>query len=237
MSFLSVSSNKNKKLALLIYLLLTTVCLVYTFSRGFWIAMTLQVFVFIACFHKNAWKQVLGLAVVGGLIAGPIVWQRVASIFNGTDTSADLRIAYWDIALTIIKEHPLGVGWYNYMAVFPTYDYYLNNAKVVMYHCHNLLLNITAEMGIQGLIVFLFVWIYFIYLAWTLNKKARFAWVQGVARGYLLMTVGILVGGLTDYVLFNVRLGTIFWALCIFVVLARQYNDYASEGLEDEIVL
>ena len=83
------------------------------------------------------------------------VWHRIISIFGTEDTSVALRFAYLESTLFIIKEHPWGVGWYGYQFIYPEYDFYLNNPDVIMYHCNNLLLNITAELGWHGLAVFL----------------------------------------------------------------------------------
>ena len=62
-----------------------------------------------------------------------------------------LRFAYIESTVAMIPEHPWGVGWYGYQFAFPDYDFYLNDPTVIMYHCHNLYLNVAAELGIIGL--------------------------------------------------------------------------------------
>jgi hypothetical protein len=37
------------------------------------------------------------------------------------------------------------------------------------------------------------------------------------------MSLGVLAGGMTDHVLFNVRLGVLFWILTILIVVVRKY--------------
>ncbi|MBQ6429132.1 MAG: O-antigen ligase family protein, partial [Acidaminococcaceae bacterium] len=145
------------------------------------------------------------------------------------DSSAAMRLAYLEIAQAVVEEHPLGIGWYNYRYVFPEYDFYFKNPDVIMYHCHNLFLNVTAELGLPGLVLFLCGWVYMLYLAVKLVRKARFLWVQAFAAGYLLMSLGIIVGGLGDHVLFNVRMGVLFWVLNTLLVLIWNVNRFASE--------
>jgi O-antigen ligase len=140
-----------------------------------------------------------------------------------------MRLAYLEIAQAVVEEHPLGIGWYNYRYVFPEYDFYFKNPDVIMYHCHNLFLNVAAELGLPGLVLFLCAWVYMLYLAVKLVRKARFLWVQAFAAGYLLMSLGIAVGGLGDHVLFNVRMGVLFWLLNTLLVLIWNVNRFASE--------
>ena len=98
-----------------------------------------------------------------------------------------------------------------------------------MYHSHNLFLNIAAELGIPGLILFLCAWAGLLYMAVKLVKKARFLWVKAFSAGYLLMCLGITVGGIGDHVLFNVRMGVLFWLLNTLLVLIWNFNRFASE--------
>jgi putative inorganic carbon (HCO3(-)) transporter len=187
------------------------------------VAIVLELCCFVVFFYHPGWKYLLGLAAAAVITAGPAVRQRLLTLTSVHDTSAELHRAYLEIARDIIKDHPWGIGWYNYQFVFPDYDYIFKDSSVPMYHCHNFLLNITAETGIQGLLVFLGCWGAVLYLAWQLHKQAARGWECAVGRGYLLMSLGILVGGLADHVLFNVRLGLVFWLLTIMVVVVRKY--------------
>ena len=113
--------------------------------------------------------------------------------------------------------------------IFPEYDFYFKNPDVIMYHCHNLFLNVAAELGIPGLILFLCAWFCMLYLAVKLARKAGFLWARAFAAGYLLMSLGIAVGGIGDHVLFNVRMGVLFWLLNTLLVVIWHFNRFASE--------
>ena len=112
------------------------------------------------------------------------------------------------------------MGWYGFQYIYPEYDFYLNNPNVIMYHCHNLLLNILAELGWHGLVVFVLVLAFF---AWHAYKLARFGvrpWLRAVGQGYLAALIGILAGGLTDHVYFNMDMGLLFW--CVSMVMMQE---------------
>jgi putative inorganic carbon (hco3(-)) transporter len=199
------------RVVLLIIFTLSCICLLFTFSRGNWIALFCVLFVFAAFFYHKAFLPFIG----GGLMVLYLGWgllaNRILSIFATEDTSVALRFAYIEGTLAMIREQPWGVGWYGYQFAFPDYDFYLMDPTVIMYHCHNLYLNITAELGVLGLILFLYLIWNFFSLASHIRKESCIPWVQGIACGYIASLVGILIGGLTDYTLFNIQLGMLFW--------------------------
>lgn len=206
--------------------LLAAWCLLYTYSRGNWLACAAVLLAFCVLFCRKAFVPVLGGGAVGLAVGGAAVWHRLTSILSGHDTSAALRMAYLKSTQWIIEEYPLGVGWYGYRFVYPTYNYYLADTSVIMYHCHNMFLNVLAELGWHGLVAFLFVWGIFIYSGWQLAWHGRAPWARAIGRGYVLAVIGIAIGGLTDHVCFNTQMGLLFWLLGLVTMLARRQNTF-----------
>lgn len=158
--------------------------------------------------------------------------QRLESIRSGYggDTSIALRMAYLKSTKWIIEEFPLGVGWYGYRFVYPTYNFYLADKNVIMYHCHNIFLNIWAELGAHGLLVFLVIWFgIFLPAGWKLAYHGRSLWLKAMGRGYVLATVGIIIGGLTDHVYFNTQMGLLFWTLGALTLLCVGINERSDK--------
>ena len=208
--------------------LLAALCLLYTYSRGNWVACAVMLLAFCVLFCRKAFIPILGGGAAVLATGGTAVLHRLASIQGGYggDTSIALRMAYLKSTKWIIEEFPLGVGWYGYRFVYPTYNFYLADKSVIMYHCHNIFLNIWAELGAHGLLAFLVVWWgIFLPAAWRLAYHGRSLWLKAMGRGYVLATVGIIVGGLTDHVYFNTQMGLCFWTLGGLTMLCKKLNE------------
>jgi len=75
------------------------------------------------------------------------------------------RLAHWQAALNMVSAHPLlGIGLGNYEVVYPVYR--LVNWLEALGHAHNYYLNILAEAGIVGLLVYGKVWVGIMALSW-----------------------------------------------------------------------
>lgn len=208
---------------------LAALCLLYTYSRGNWLACAAMLLAFCVLFCHKAVGPVLAAGAIALAVGGPAVLQRLSSITSGEDTSAALRIAYFESTTSVIEDFPLGVGWYGYRFVYPDYNFYLEDTSVIMYHCHNIFLNVCAELGYHGLLVFLLIWWgIFLPTAWKLAYAGRSLWLKAMGRGYVLATVGIAVGGLTDHVYFNTQMGLCFWLLGGLTMLCSKLNNYET---------
>ena len=226
--FNQTKAYKKWRLAFLVTGLLAALCLLYTYSRGNWVACAVMLLAFCVLFCRKAFIPILGGGAAVLATGGTAVLHRLASIQGGYggDTSIALRMAYLKSTKWIIEEFPFGVGWYGYRFVYPTYNFYLADKSVIMYHCHNIFLNIWAELGAHGLLAFLVVWWgIFLPAAWRLAYYGRSLWLKAMGRGYVLATVGIIVGGLTDHVYFNTQMGLCFWTLGGLTMLCKKLNE------------
>lgn len=210
--------------ALFLIFALAAFCLILTFSRGNWVAFFWVLFIFAGAFYHKAFLPFIG----GGLGVLYVGWsrlsERIMSIFSIHDTSAELRLFYLQSSVDMIEEHPLGVGWYGYQFAFPDYNFFIDE-NVIMYHSHNLLLNITAELGIPGLLLFLYAIVQLVILARQIRHRKAKPWIRGVACGYLASMVGIFISGLTDHTLFNSQLGMLFWANQAILLVMNSLTD------------
>ncbi len=225
--FNQTKAYKKWRLTFLLTGLLAVLCLLYTYSRGNWVACAVMLLAFCVLFCRKAFIPVLGGGAAALALGGTAVLHRLESIRGGYggDTSIALRMAYLKSTKWIIEEFPLGVGWYGYRFVYPTYNFYLADKSVIMYHCHNIFLNVWAELGLHGLLAFLVVWFgIFVPAAWRLAYHGRELWLRAMGRGYVLATVGIAVGGLTDHVYFNTQMGLLFWTLGALTLLCARMN-------------
>lgn len=226
--FNQTKAYKKWRLAFLGAGLLAALCLLYTYSRGNWVACAVMLLAFCVLFCRKAFIPILGGGAAALALGGTAVLHRLASIQGGYggDTSIALRMAYLKSTKWIIEEFPFGVGWYGYRFVYPTYNFYLADKNVIMYHCHNIFLNVWAELGVHGLLAFLVVWFgIFLPAGWKLAYHGRSLWLKAMGRGYVLATVGIIVGGLTDHVYFNTQMGLLFWTLGVLTLICKKMNN------------
>ncbi len=226
--FNQTKGYKKWRLAFLVTGLLAALCLLYTYSRGNWVACAGMLLSFCVLFCRKAFIPVLGGGAAALALGGTAVLHRLESIRGGYggDTSIALRMAYLKSTKWIIEEFPFGVGWYGYRFVYPTYNFYLADKNVIMYHCHNIFLNVWAELGLHGLLAFLVVWFgIFVPAAWRLAYHGHSLWLKAMGRGYVLATVGIIIGGLTDHVYFNTQMGLLFWTFGALTLICARLNE------------
>lgn len=96
--------------------------------------------------------------------------ERVSTISLSKDASNG-RYLLWSNAVTYIKAHPLlGAGIGNWKLAAIPFDNQVNDDYTASYHVHNDFLEMTAETGIMGGLVFLSI---FLICAWTLFRAYR----------------------------------------------------------------
>lgn len=153
--------GKNRKIQFLsiITLGLAIPVMIWHGSRGTWMAITAGV-LFISFFDFNKSKKYLFIFLVIGSIltfANPYYQKRAISILEPFSRSTlDDRIDLMKSAIDIFRKHPIfgaGPGMFEflYTPVQGCKPHYVH------FHVHNTYLEILAEMGIFGLIAFLFI--------------------------------------------------------------------------------
>lgn len=93
------------------------------------------------------------------------------------------RLAHWQAASDMIRDHPwTGVGFSNYEPVYSQYA--LMNWPNALGHAHNYYLNVTAELGIPGLLAYLLLWGVILHQTARALRR-RSGWERGLALGLL----------------------------------------------------
>lgn len=188
-------------------------CLALTYSRSGWVSF----FGMLTVLGIMRNKHFLWFLIIAPLLAiwiNPMLLERLLSIINPVDTSSALRLALWESSLAMLLEHPLsGIGWGAYWLVYPAYDFFINNSETTIYHAHNMFLHIGAELGFLGLGAFIWLLTSMMRLTVILYQGCCRPDVCGVALGLCAAFVAIIINGLTDYVLFNIQMSILLWAL------------------------
>ncbi len=207
-------------------------CLVLTYSRGSWLSL-LAVVGLAGVLINRRLLWLLAVVPVALLIGHEAVLERIMSVLNPSDTSSMLRLALWESTVAMIQDHPwFGIGWGSYWLVYPEYDFFIQNPAVKILHAHNMYLNFAAEIGLPGFFAFMTILIAHGRMAVRNWRKAG-PKARGMFLGMAASFVGILLNGLTDYVLFNIQLSLLYWlTLALIIVLQRATAAQAADEVD-----
>lgn len=163
----------------LVALVLAVSAVGMSLSRGAWVGISLAVAVMMVF-----WSHYSRILLAAGTLAAtpigalaflnllpPEVTDRLTTAFDYfrfVDVTQEVvtpenyavleRVAHWQAAINMIADNPLfGVGAGNYPAVYDTYS--VRGWNVALGHAHNFYLNITAETGFVGLVVYLAIFV------------------------------------------------------------------------------
>ncbi len=235
------ATGKDKRLLLLIAIVLMGIAILFTGSRGGLLSLLGVVgFVLLTNFlrrdksEEDVSKEAKragfrrNLALVGGgfalifvligsvlLLGGDASLVRGIGFTNQTDVSSG-RTHFWSVALQIFKDSPiLGSGLDAFATAFPRYDTWNGNLRVEQ--AHNDYLQILADAGIFGfLCIAAFVFLLFKKGLQRIGAEhSHFR--QSVAIGALAGCFGILLHSFFDFPLRTASNGFFF---LLFAVLA-----------------
>ena len=209
-----VISNKirGRRIAYLVVLALLTLCILQTWSRGAWLGLLLEIFVFLLLSAPRLLKYTafgLPLAGVGAMLFFPQVITRFKSIGDLSDTSVSYRISAWKgIAKMISANRFLGIGFGepSFLAVYPLFAY---SGATAVKHSHSLYLQILVETGAVGLMLFLAAML--IFAKDCLKSVFLRRQNSGIIAAGFSAVVGSLFMGLTDHIWYNSRVFICFW--------------------------
>ncbi|WP_432408823.1 O-antigen ligase family protein [Wukongibacter sp. M2B1] len=148
----SLENIKSRKLSFF-SIVLSSLCLILTYSRGAWISLLIVVFLIYIYRQKIPHLLYLCTFLISIiLINGSFGIERLSINKSLHDNSMLYRLEIYKATLEIIKEHLwFGTG-------LNTMKHYIHNySKVVtapVDHAHNLILHILGETGFIGLIIF-----------------------------------------------------------------------------------
>ncbi len=196
---------------------LAALAILMTWSRGAWLGAAAAFATVSALRSRRAAfafgvALVLGAVLVGAGLAGalpPALAARFAGLAEYL-TPRDVsqveptpanwavveRLAHWQAAWAMFSEHPwLGVGWGNYVPVYPAYA--LPRWADPLGHAHNYYLNVLAEAGLVGLAGYFVFWAAAFLAAWRAARQGP-PFLRAAALGILGVFVHLAVHNLVD---------------------------------------
>jgi hypothetical protein len=190
----------------------TIASLMYTGSRSCWIGFAFSIFILVL-FRRPSWIPLLFFA---GVILLPFlpdyIQRRLITIVNfDSDSSALYRVKIFNTVLPMIQDYwKTGVGLGTDVFMKISSRYYLYTYKVPV-HTHILYTQILIEIGIIGLLTFL----------WTITRNIKntikeiFTTEDKFLSNILIAGVsslsGILLVSFVEYVWYYPRVMLVFW--------------------------
>lgn len=212
--FMVRSDKKKSKLLSWVAILSNLVCLVFTWSRGAWIAALVCLLVFALFYTKKTMRLVFAVCFAIPwlpFVLPQSVVRRFTSIGNMADSSTMYRIYTWKGTWEAIKEYffgGIGYGTSAYGEIYPQFAFAGVEAAA---HSHSLFLQLWIGMGIIGLCAFLVV----VFLSTQMNleylKESKKHESKCLVLACMCATVATLVMGLFDFVWYNYRVFFLFW--------------------------
>ncbi|HET6316877.1 MAG TPA: O-antigen ligase family protein [Chloroflexota bacterium] len=215
--FLLALALGSRRRAALLPATAMALAILLTYSSGGWLGAAVGGTLAIAALgHKRvavilgtsaavAVVVIMGLAVAGanGLALGNLLPERI----NPLRQAGGIRVDLWLSSLAMLKDHPLlGIGLDNFTYLYQ--QVYIREGGVPepnLSHPHNWLLHWWLELGVLGLVAFVWLVVRFSRLAFSSEQRG---WLVAGAVGAMADT---LVHGLIDQSYFLVDLAFVFW--------------------------
>ena len=214
--------SRLKKSALLAVLVVITTSIFLSMSRGSLLALIATLL--LCMFRIGMNKRLLLVLILGAplLFLPSLFYQRLEESLTGRGTG---RYDIWLAGAQIVKDHPvIGVGLANfpvayakvagYAHVFPSHGY--------VREAHDAYLQVCAETGIIGLILFL-------AAVRAQLKEVRAAISRGVNYSAIALEAacwGMLVAALSG----NIQWNKAFWLVFILLALVSRQSHSESDG-------
>ena len=224
----AVYARAKNKIILILTSALLALTLLFTFSRGVWLGVTLAL---IGCgfiFNRRLGSFVLVMALLGGgtLFAGwPKFRERVIQILYSDQNYDSERFVIWNANLYMFKESPIfGIGYgENKRRLREYYDLLGVPPGQFEGHAHNQYLQVLTGTGFLGLLFYLIWCGLFLKLNWKcfLNAKEdnnhKMTWLL---LGILGAQISFHIGGLTEanFTIAKNRMMLVFiWSFLLYV--------------------
>lgn len=181
--------------------LLSVVTIVLTHSRGAFLALTATT-LWMAWRSGQIVRAGLGLAAAAGaflLLAPESVIERLSSIGDSKEASANARLTAWATAMRMVGDNPLlGVGLRNFQPRYKEYSVVPLPPDGTTYVAHNSYLQIWAESGSIAFVVYLLLLASVFFACARVHRatvlRPDLGWASVYARMMEATTVGFLVG-------------------------------------------
>lgn len=178
---------------------LSGVAVISTFSRSGFLALCGAALAFVLLHQRRFSMLVSGVVMLGLAYAFvPIpkgYFDRIETIRSYEDqgeASALSRLHFWRVALVMVSDHPLGVGFYNFEPNYDAYDW-LGGEFGTKRSVHSSHLQMLTETGVIGFLLWAFLFVSSFYACLVLRARALRAPPGATADFYWTVSTALLI--------------------------------------------
>ncbi|MFW5648913.1 MAG: O-antigen ligase family protein [Candidatus Alkaliphilus sp. MAG34] len=233
---LAFGFNEIKPFKKIIYFLMTMsmmLCLVFTFSRGAWLAFCFVAVVFAILKDKRLIIPIV-IGVIVLVIALPEIGNRMLYMFSPVYFASSAkggRIIRWVQAIETIKTGPLlGVGLGRYGGA--TAMRYIPGSV----YTDNFYLKTMAEMGVVGFIAFIFMLYRVVIESLKTIRYAEDSDTTNISIGIFTGLLGVLAHNLVENVFEVPMMTSYFWLLAAIMILFNKHITNKGDCDEKEYI-
>jgi|AntRauTorcE11897_2_1112592.scaffolds.fasta_scaffold17915_1 O-antigen ligase len=240
--------NKILSASLSIIIALSLLAMYFAKSEGALIATAISIFIYFLIYNKQTRIIVISLIILASalLAINPEAQTYVKEKAMLRDKSGQIRISQWQETWKMLEEDNnwlFGVGLLNYQEAVAPYhqegifikDYQdpdwlrktLFNEEFrqstwqpleIYLYPHNIVLNFWVELGLLGLLAFMFLFIKIYIKAMSLLKKSEKSF-KPILIGIISSVSAIIIHGLVDVPYFKNDLSALFWIILSLLAL------------------
>ena len=176
LGLLAKFGERRDKLILIVAIISLAACLAMTHNHGAFLTLAI---IFIIYGFLQDWRILTVFALIIGVLLynDSNFFDKVITFFTTTeDTSEILRTGIWVSTISMIADHPfVGIGWGAYEFLYPHYNYYFADSKILVNHAHNLYLQTAAEVGIAGALAYFWYFFGTMFSSLALHSNSRYS--------------------------------------------------------------
>ena len=213
--------------------------LLFAFSRTAWLmalalALTFSIFGFLTrVYRRQAVKLFfLSLAIVFLLVGsfGVFIFPRAQVSLR--EPAVTYRLRYDEVALSIIKNHPLGVGIGNQVIYSVKNNIYREFGMTQLWEwqpIHNIYLLMASEIGVVGALMFIvFMLTLLIKTSWRNHAWGEADGLMGFTS--MVMLLVLLLFGLTDHFLWTLQPGRLMLWVTIGILVGLNSKNFSAKA-------
>lgn len=205
-----------RRIILLCIIWLTVYCLAFTYSRGAYLAL-LGGMIFVGIVKE---KRILLLFIIFLFIWRALVPISVRERIEMTqneqgdlEESAAMRFGYWETAWKMFSESPIIGKGFNAFQTTTSRD------------THNQFMKMLSDLGIIGLLAFLYLLYSAFMTGWRLYKETNYWLFKGLGLGFAVSVISLAITNSFGDRWSYLSLGSYFWIFLAIVARARTLND------------